>query len=278
MRLTRIEGKSGDQVGLNDRGWSYGDALFETLYVAAGQVRLLSLHQQRLAHGFDRLGYYQPEQTLNRAWQQVLDFAHDLHQHQPIPWVVRLQVSRLATARGYKPSPDAQQQIVMQASPWQPAEGWVDGMALAWSDIQLARQPLLAGLKHCNRLEQVLARQAHRGPEAEILLCDQSGYLISGSMSNLLLFSENQALSPDLSQAGVAGVMRAFLLEALGTMGYNCCQRPVHPSELPDWPEALVCNALQGPVAVGAIGPHSFKYRPERLQALRSALIRVTPC
>lgn len=232
-----------------DRGWLYGDALFETQLLRHGQFRLLSLHRQRLLQGLARLGFAQLDdlaQRLEQQWQAIKA------EHPQGEWVVRLQVSRQALARGYRPDALASGQIMAQVTPW---HGPVlpQGLAVDVADVQLSSQPLLAGLKHCNRLEQVLARQRYTGDALELLMLNDRGQVICGTMSNLLALRGACLVTPDLSQSGVAGVMRQWIMAQWRLLGGEVDIRPLHRAELSAMDSLWLSNALHGPVAIGQL-------------------------
>ncbi len=189
-----------------DRGLQYGDGLFETMLVRNGQVRFQALHRARLAEGCRRLAIAADQAAV---WQQVCAVAGGHDQA-----LLRLQVTRgSALARGYTPSGREQARLILAvfsaadvASP--PAPRRVQSLRM-----RLGENPALAGLKHCNRLEQVLARQELLGSNAlEGLLASSSGLLVSGTMSNVFLELDGELVTPALERCGVAGVARAAVL------------------------------------------------------------------
>jgi 4-amino-4-deoxychorismate lyase len=116
-----------------------------------------------------------------------------------------------------------------------------------WCDARLAEQPLLAGIKHLNRLEQVLARAEWTDPDvAEGLMRDVHGRLVCGTMSNVFIVIRDQLVTPALVRAGVAGVMRAALLAAFRQSGAAVVERDVEPAELAAASEVFLSNALIG--------------------------------
>jgi len=100
-----------------------------------------------------------------------------------------------------------------------PAPGYPDnyagqGVRVHLCRVRLATQPALAGVKHLNRLENVLARAEWRDPAiAEGLMCDMTDAVIGGTMSNLFLLRNGKLLTPDVTRCGIAGVMRGLVLE-----------------------------------------------------------------
>ncbi len=254
-----------------DRGWLYGDALFETLMLRQGQFRLFALHLERLALGFERLQFAAAPSLLEQVQEQCAAIAAA---HGEGDWVVRLQVSRQLLGRGYKPDAQATGVIMAQVTPW---AGPVlkPGLSLDYSQVQLSEQPLLAGLKHANRLDQVLARQQYQGAAQELLMLNGQGQVICGTMTNLLAIKNNVLYTPRLARAGVAGVMRRWLLEQWCAWGLPVSEQLLYPQDLLAMEYLMVSNALHGPVPVGQLAGHALNpdhVKGQRLMAAFEAL------
>ena len=231
-----------DGTARPDRGLEFGDGVFETIAVVAGRPRLLDAHLARLASGCSRLRLAPPAAELLRA--EVATAART-----PGTGLVKLIVTRGAGGDGYAPVAGAVPHHRLYALParQRPATFATDGVAVRWCDVRLAEQPLLAGIKHLNRLEQVLARAEWTDPAvAEGLLRDVHGRLVCGTMSNVFIVIRDQLVTPSLARAGVAGVMRAALLEAFRAAGAAVVERDVEPAELATASELFLSNALIG--------------------------------
>lgn len=238
-----LNGVSQAHISSCDRGLSYGDGVFTTLAYAQGQLRWLDRHLQRLVHDSQRLGFPPLDQT--QLQQQLRHFSQDL----PDPCVVKVIITRGEGGRGYAPLAEPQLSYLIQAFPWPqwPAEFAETGVQAVWSPIALARSPHLAGLKHLNRLEQVLAQTALSTTQAqEAIMCDTEGYVVEGSKSNLFWVQAGQLFTPSLEHAGVAGIMRQQIIEH-----YQQQALPVHiglfrPADLLAADEVFICNSLLG--------------------------------
>jgi 4-amino-4-deoxychorismate lyase len=205
-----------------DRALHYGDGLFETLLVQDGHLRFEALHRARLAEGCQRLHIaIDPE----LPWQQARLLARRHPQ-----CTLKLLVSRgSATARGYTPVGDEQPRVIVLAYPPPAAREFPDRLRVVTLRSVLGENPQLAGLKHCNRLEQVLGRRELQGQDAfEGLMASSSGLLVSGTMSNVFLELDGEWMTPALDRCGVAGVMRAVVLREAASCGV-----PVRQHELP---------------------------------------------
>jgi len=234
-----------------DRGLEFGDGLFETIAVADGRARLLARHLARLAAGCARLGIAAPPAATLAAELEAAA-------RRPGTGLLKLIVTRGAGGSGYGADPAAPTRRWLAALPARarPAAWARDGVAVRLLETRLAEQPLLAGLKHLNRLEQVLARRELDGHPAlqEGLLRDVRGRLVCGTMSNVFAVIDNRLVTPALERAGVAGVMRAALIEAWRAAGVAVTERDLEPAELDGASELFLTNALIGVWPVRALG------------------------
>lgn len=202
--LDWVDGRPAAELSVRDRGLAYGDGLFETLAVRAGTPRLLERHLARLEEGCRRLAIPLDTAALR---QELLAFCAALGDG-----VAKLIVTRGEGLRGYAPPAEASPRRILSGSPRPayPERHWQQGVRLFACRTRLAEQPLLAGLKHLNRLEQVLARaEWSDAGHAEGLMLDVHERVVEGVFSNLLLVLDGTLVAPDLRRCGVAGVMRA---------------------------------------------------------------------
>jgi 4-amino-4-deoxychorismate lyase len=209
-------------ISSEDRGLHYGDGLFETISCVQGQPRWLARHLARLRLGCERLGIAMPDQAL-------------------------LQTK--IAARGFRPTGAETPTVVVQAYPWPaPAAG---RFVVDVSAVRLGENPLLAGLKHLNRLEQVLAQQqAGVAGVSETLMRASTGHLICGSMSNLFLCEAAALITPGVDQCGVAGVMRGLVVDAAQALMLPLRIEAVPLERLQAAPAAFVTNVRLGLQAV----------------------------
>ncbi|APQ11346.1 aminodeoxychorismate lyase [Pseudomonas oryzihabitans] len=224
-----------------DRGLAYGDGLFETIAVRRGQPRLLERHLQRLALGCQRLGI---PCDIAQVGDEIQAYAALLGEG-----VAKLLLTRGDGLRGYAPpaEPEVRRLLLGSPAPAYPEANRVEGIALYPCATRLARQPLLAGLKHLNRLEQVLARAEWGGAEyAEGLMLDQDGRPIEGVFSNLFLIRDGELLTPALDHCGVAGVMRGLLLDIAARDGMRVRVSALALDELLRADEVFLCNSQYG--------------------------------
>lgn len=257
-----MDGQQAALLPVDDRGLSCGDGLFETIRVCGGRIPLAELHLQRLLRGAKALSLLIDTELLNtelRAFvaAQVAAGRPDL--------VVKLLVTRGSANRGYRPLPEAvPRRLLLAYAPttW-PASYVNDGISLYECVTRLAIQPALAGVKHLNRLEQVLATAEWDGVEhAEGLLCDTEGRVIEGTMSNLFMARDGVLMTPRLHRCGVAGVMRSFLLARALTLGMEVAECDLARADLDLADEIFICNANIGVWPVRALAQRRWTPGP----------------
>ncbi|KAB2319079.1 aminodeoxychorismate lyase [Betaproteobacteria bacterium SCN1] len=238
--MKRVNGQPAEHLDLSNRGLAYGDGVFRTLRATAGRLLWWSDHAARLAADCAALGLACPDADLLRADACAVAGNADC--------VVKLILTRGGATRGYAPADGAVTRIAMAAPlPPHAQAGALPDVRVRLCDLRLGRQPRLAGVKHLNRLENVLARAEWQDPAIfEGLLCDASGWLVGGTMSNLFWVTQGILHTPELDQCGVAGVARARLLRAADRLGIPVRLGHWPPEALQAADEVLICNSLMG--------------------------------
>jgi 4-amino-4-deoxychorismate lyase len=203
-----VNGVAAEQVSALDRGLAYGDGLFESIRLVGTVAPLWSRHMRRLTESCERLRMPAPDTT--QLWCEAQEVTRDMPHS-----VVRITLTRGIGERGYAlpVAPRPTRVVVAFAPPQTPRQIYAQGVRMRVCDIRLAEQPLLAGMKHLNRLEQVLARAEWSDPAiAEGVLCDSHDRVISATMANLFALVDGELLTPALDRCGVAGVARSEVL------------------------------------------------------------------
>lgn len=267
-----VNGQPAESVSAHDRGFCYGDGLFETMRVLQGRIPLLERHLARLRQGSARLSIPLDEALVRSEIGQICQL---LECDGAANAVLRLTLSRGAGGRGYRPSPVLAPTRVLSCSAYQPREDARAGISVRLCRTPVAISPALAGLKHCGRLEQVLARMEWDDPAlAEGLMLCPEGWLIEGTMSNLFMVSGKRLLTPQLNRAGVAGVMREWLLEVADQQGLELHIGQFTPSDMLAADEVFVCNSVIGIWPVTALDQQRWCVGPvtRQLQGLVDGL------
>jgi len=265
--LTLVNGQVASVLSVMDRGLMYGDGLFETVAMKNGALRFWTLHANRLLEGCRRLSIPPPD--TGRLHDEAIRACAD-----SASAVVRITITRGPGLRGYRPAETTETTRIVQALPWPDYSDRMtrDGVAVRWCRTRLALQPRLAGLKHLNRLEQVLARAEWQDEYAEGLMQDMSGRVIEGTMSNLFLAWRGTLITPDLSESGVAGVMRANILRMAQQLSIPHTVQDVTPAMVEEADELFLTNCLIGIWPVAQLEARHYVVAGTITQALQKAL------
>jgi 4-amino-4-deoxychorismate lyase len=248
-----------------DRGLAYGDGLFETIRVHEGEPVWWPAHLARLAQGAARLGIAAPAGDWLRAEVDALLAG------QGGVGVLKLVLTRGVGGRGYRAADDLAPTLVLSRHPLPPA---ADGpLVLRWCRLRMALQPALAGLKHLNRLEQVLARAEWRDEAIhEGLLLDAAGRVACATAANVFARIDGRWLTPKVDECGVAGVARAWVLANVS----GAAEATLRPEDLRRADSLFLCNAVRGILPVGRLEDHAWAPHPA-LDDLRRQLGRAVP-
>ena len=254
-------------VPAEDRGLAFGDGLFETMRLHGARVPLLERHLQRLQHGALRLRIALEIDELRAEISRFLSSSGTDE------GILKLIVTRGDGGRGYRVDAGNEARRILMQRPLaqHPAQWWSEGVSIRHCDTRLGSNPALAGMKHLNRLEQVLARLEWDDAQiAEGLMCDQKGRIVEGVSTNLFLVSGGRLLTPVIDNCGVAGVMRGFILDvvapelALHTEQVHCERALLGAAQ-----EVFLCNAVIGVWPVRQLGTKRWPLGPvtRRVQA-----------
>jgi len=254
MNNALINGQPGDKIAVSDRALHYGDGLFETIAVVKGTPRLWERHLQRLRFGCERLGIPVPDTELLR--KELAQVAQD-----EAACVIKIIVTRGSGGRGYRPPAAAEptRLVLRYPFPAYPLSNSTQGIEIRLCETPLGCNPRLAGIKHLNRLEQVLARSEWDIDSiAEGVMLDGDGHLIDGTMSNLFLVIDDALYTPDLSRCGVEGVVRSAIIDITRRQNIPLHIVPLKSSLLDKADEIFVTNALIGIWPVIGCGKHRY--------------------
>jgi len=251
--MNLINGAAGEAISVRDRGFAYGDGVFRTFPVRGGKPVLWDRQYAKLAHDCRAL-------KINCPSQQTLE--RDIALLDTSDCVVKIIVTRGDSARGYAPPPEPAPARVLIASPVPAyaADYSNKGVGVHLCRLRLAAQPVLAGIKHLNRLENVLARAEWRDPDiAEGLLCDTGDNVIGGTMSNVFIAKDGTLRTPDLAGCGVAGVMRELVMELAHAHNVPLQVAAISLDDLFAADEVFVVNSVIGLWPVIALDRKNWK-------------------
>lgn len=229
---------AGEGVDPTDRGLAYGDGLFETMSLRAGRVERLSLHLDRLRHGASRIELPLPPEA--ELEQRIRAAAAGIARG-----TLKLVVTRGTGPRGYAPPETPMPTVILLPEPRFRAPA--SAISVTILKTRLGENEKLAGIKHLNRLEQVLARlELGRAGADEGLMLSTSGTVIGGTSRNLFAVYGEHVRTPAVDRAGIAGVMRRAVLEQCAALGIDAAEAELAPADLERADALFMTNALVG--------------------------------
>jgi 4-amino-4-deoxychorismate lyase len=249
VRFRYVIGPDGS-VDPRDRGLAYGDGLFETMALRGGELQRLGFHFDRLELGCARLAL--PRPARRELKQRIESVASGISRG-----YVKLILTRGVGRRGYAPPQRSEPTIVLlaEASMAVPAAE----ISVATLSQRLGENEKLAEIKHLCRLEQVLGRLELSGLDAdEGLMLSTSGAVIGGTSRNLFAVFGRRLVTPDLSRAGIGGVMRRSVLEEGERLGLDVTTADLRLADLEAADELFMTNALVGIQSVSRLDDRPF--------------------
>ena len=235
-----INGQTGTSISADDRGLMYGDGIFRTIRVAGGKLLHWHLHYQKLQHDCSALHIVCPsKQVLSSELDQLIRNETDA--------IAKVIITRGESTRGYAPSSNSgvTRILTIHAAPQYPDSYALSGIPVHICRLRLGQQPLLAGIKHLNRLENVLAAAEWNSADfAEGILLDQAGNLVEGTRSNLFLVKNGDLSTPELTRCGVAGVQRDRVMDWARQSGVVCHVKDLSLEDMLSSDEAFLVNSV----------------------------------
>ncbi|NUU65424.1 aminodeoxychorismate lyase [Enterobacteriaceae bacterium BIT-l23] len=235
-----INGEWQTQIAASDRATQFGDGCFTTARIVDGKVRFADDHLKRLAQGCERLGIPMPDEEI--LAREMCELAQGEARA-----TLKVMITRGEGGRGYSALGCDRPSRLLHLAPWpMHYEAWRNrGIRLALSPVPLGCNPWLAGIKHLNRLEQVLIRAHLEQTTAdEALVLDSDGWLTECCAANLFWRKGTSVFTPVLDRAGVNGTMRQRIMRLLEASGWQIHEVRERPETLANADEVLVCNAL----------------------------------
>lgn len=238
---------------LTSRALHYGDGVFRTLLRHEGRWLDFDRHYVKLVQDCRALDLDPPHVGQLEAELEALGGGR------AVPAVGKIILARAGGGRGYTPGTRQCDRILLRyPAPRYPASCWSEGVAAIRSTVSLAEQPRLAGAKHLNRLENVLAAKGWPSGVQEALMTDIAGRLVCGTRSNVFWVEGGRLLTPKLTRCGVAGLMRARVIEAARSLGLNTDVVEVPFDQLLQAREAFICNSVIGLWPLRRVDAHDF--------------------
>lgn len=258
--LIYINGIQVDQAWVLDRGLAFGDGVFETFRFGQQPI-LLGFHLQRLYRGLEVLGISLELESFEEELSSFIKAAMAIQAE----GVIKIIVTRGNGGRGYacEDSLIPTQILSLHPLPKYPESNYKSGIPTAICEQKLASNPMLAGIKHLNRLEQVLARQEYASAQfPELLVRDYNNNIIEGVGSNLFAVKSNNLYTPDLSQCGIEGTLRRWLIDYSKSAGINVNILEIDAESLSEFDELFLCNSIFGIWPICSLGKLNWSVGP----------------
>jgi len=245
-----VNGKQSDTVAIMDRGFQYGDGLFETIEVRQNTPIFLERHLQRLNSDSQRL--YLPKLDLGLLRSEISQLCQNAGNA-----VLKIIITRGTGGRGYRQPDEIQPTRILSLHPFPdyPKSYYTDGIVARVCNTRLGLNPTLAGMKHLNRLEQIMARAEWNDSDIhEGIMLDFDGRVIEGTMTNLFYAKNGELFTASLELCGIAGILRGWILENM-----SVTQHDFYLENLQQADEVFVCNSVMGICGVNKIENRFFK-------------------
>jgi 4-amino-4-deoxychorismate lyase len=257
-----INGDRKQHIEVTDRGLQYGDGLFETIEVIDSTPIFLDLHLQRLQHGCQRLNITCPSlELLTSETSQICQNTTRA--------VLKIIVTRGTGGRGYKPPEISNSTRIISLHPYPnyPIDFQSAGISAIFCQTRLGSSPALAGIKHLNRLEQILGRSEWNDESIqEGLMLDNQNFVIEGTMSNLFWIKDEQFFTSSLLESGVCGIIRGIIMDQLSTRKTPAITKRIQQQELLCADEVFVCNSIIGIWPLTRLASTTFSIGPHTRQ------------
>lgn len=236
-----------------NRAACYGDGVFETIRYQYKKIPLWGYHYDRLCDGLKRLHINCPEEKQLFGEVKTLIDSHDIG-------VIKIIVYRDGVANGYAAVTKKYKYHIL-TSPLKSSRKQDKGLLLEMADLTLASQPMLAGIKHLNRLEQVMAQQELQMKSADdLILRQRKGYIIETVASNIVICTNNKLVTPILDECGVYGVGLRWLQDCFELHSDDISDVDIKKADA-----VFLINSVRGPRWVDEIKKIKYYGKPDWL-------------
>jgi len=238
MKFCLVNGIEQNHINIENRGLAYGDGLFTTAKIINGKIQYLPSHVQRLLSGCKKLAICAPNQI--ELTEQLSQVAKQYNLA-----VLKVIITASSGGRGYARSVELKSDIIIMVHdyPMHYEDLAIEGITLGNSKQQMGINPMLSGLKHLNRLEQVLLRQELvKTKEDDLVVTNINDEVIEATSANLFLWLNDKLCTPDITSSGVNGIMRQTVLQNYS----DTLIKKVTLTELASSPAMFICNCVMG--------------------------------
>ncbi|EEE35843.1 aminodeoxychorismate lyase [Rhodobacteraceae bacterium KLH11] len=254
-----VNGEPNQHISIFDRGLAYGDGFFETIYCCNEAMQNWLYHWQRMRESAERLNILLPDES---TFLVDLEKIKSTFSTPRFEWVIKIVVTRGVGGRGYSPNKCETPTRIMYVGDMPPYEALRRrGMRVSLLKYELQTEPMTAGLKHLNRLPQVLAKTELDGTGCdEGIVLNSKGFVREGVSSNIFMIKNDRLLTAPLYDCGVAGVLRRKLIDVSSDIcGLSVEQVDFTFGDIMSAEEVFFANSLLGVCPVKEIGNTPFK-------------------
>jgi len=242
MKFCSVNGIQQNHIDIENRGIAYGDGLFTTAKILNGNVQYLTAHIERLIFGCKKLGIKYP--SADELNSQLVSIAKNYSLA-----VLKVIIIASSGGRGYARSNINSHDLIIMVHdyPKYYDELADTGIMLGVSKQKIGLNPMLAGLKHLNRLEQVLLRQElSTRDEDDLLVTNMSNEVIEATSANVFFFLNEKLYTPDVTLSGVNGIMRQTILQHYP----ETIVKPFSLNDIAQVQAMFVCNCVMGIIPI----------------------------
>jgi 4-amino-4-deoxychorismate lyase len=266
-----INGSFNQAISPFDRGFAYGDGVFRTIKMQGGLPECWPQHYQKLVADCAAINIVCPsaELLMSDLLQLFLGDAENVDLHA----VAKIIITRGEGSRGYTPPAiTAPMRVVLKSPmPDYPEQRFIHGVTLTVCETLLAAQPLLAGVKTLNRLENVLARMEYTNPDiAEGIMLDAQGNVIECTAANIFARFGDTLITPSLTQCGIAGITRQRILDIAHTLSLKTAVESFDLDKLLAADEVIICSSLYGAFQVKAVQVRNVQIKENKIHNIKA--------
>jgi len=254
MHYHSINGKINNEISIADRAFNYGDGIFTTAKISHGQIEYLAQHIARLSTSCDvfSINFSQKEDLILEITNQAKLYEQG---------VIKIVITAGQGGRGYSRKGVGKSNIVISIHDVPPHyEGWQEeGINLGIATHQLGLNPMLKGVKHLNRLEQVLIRaELDQQSKDDLVVTNINNQIIEASAANIFWFKDEQLFTPNLDESGVFGIIRQQVIDS--TSDINIVKADIKVLE--EATAIFICNCVMGIIPVKTYKNRGLMLKP----------------
>ena len=242
MKVCLVNGIKQNHIDIESRGLAYGDGLFTTAKIVNGEIQFLPKHIERLIAGCIKLKISPP--SVADLENQLTPIAKNYSLA-----VLKIIISAKSGGRGYKRSIENSHDVIVMIYdfPLNIEYKREKGISLGVSRQRIGISPMLSGLKHLNRLEQVLLTEelTHSDFE-ELLVMNINNDVIEVTSANVFFIINNEIYTPDISHSGVNGIMRQVILNKYT----DIIVKSISLEEIEKAQSIFICNCVMGIIPI----------------------------